>query len=130
MSSSQWVPESGQEHQPEGALRLTVENAMVSLFKQYYGKGPAAAKALMRDEYVVVVLEDGLTRGEETLLEAGQEEEVRRFRLAFEQSVSEQAKRAISQATGRAVISYHSQVTFHPFRAVEFFVLETGLQAS
>lgn len=98
---------------------------MVSLFKRYYGKGPSAAKALLRDEYVVVMLEGGLTRNEETLLEAGLKDEIRRFRLAFQESVEEQARQAIAQATGRQVLTYHSQVMFDPFRGVEIFVLES-----
>jgi uncharacterized protein YbcI len=97
---------------------------MVSLLKRYYGKGPSAAKALLRDEYVVVFLEGGLTRNEETLLQAGGEEEIRRFRLAFQQSVRDEAMQAISEATGRKVLTYHSQVMFEPFRGVEMFVLE------
>lgn len=99
---------------------------MVSLLKRHYGKGPSAAKALIRDEYVVVVLEGGLTRNEETLLSAGREDDIRRFRLAFQQSVQDQAKMAIAQATGRQVLTYHSQVLFHPFRSVEIFVLEAS----
>lgn len=98
---------------------------MVSLLKQYYGKGPSAARALLRDEYVVVFLEGGMTRNEETLLEAGCEEEIRRFRLAFQQSVRDKAMQAISEAVGRKVLTYHSQVLFDPFRAVEMFVLES-----
>ena len=113
-----------------GSVRSAVEAAMVSLFKRFYGKGPSAAKALIRDEYVVIVLEGGLTRNEETLLEAGREEDIRSFRLAFQQSVQEQAKQSIAQATGRAVLTYHSQVMFDPFRSVEIFVLESPLALS
>jgi uncharacterized protein YbcI len=101
-----------------------VEAAMVSLMKRYYGKGPSAAKALLRDEYVVVLMEGGLTRNEETLLEGGRQEDIRSFRLAFQQSVQEQATQSIAQATGRQVLTYHSQVMFDPFRAVEIFVLD------
>lgn len=99
---------------------------MVSLLKRYYGKGPSAAKALIRDEYVVVVLEGGMTRNEETLLEAGLQDDIRRFRLAFQQSVQEQAMEAVAQATQRQVLTYHSQVLFDPFRSVEIFVLESA----
>lgn len=120
---------TGEGGDSAGAVRSAVEAAMVSLLKRYYGKGPSAAKALIRDEYVVVVLEGGLTRNEETLLEAGQEEDVRRFRLAFQQSVREQAQEAVAQATGREVLTYHSQVMFDPFRSVEIFVLESPLAA-
>lgn len=107
-------------------MRAALEAAMVGLFKHYYGKGPEAAKAVVQDEYVFVVLEGGLTRNEETLLEAGREEEVRRFRLAFQESVRERAQEAVRQATGRRVLAYHSQVMFDPFRSFEIFVLGPG----
>lgn len=109
-----------------GTVRSAVESAMVSVLKRYYGKGPSAAKALIRDEYVVIILEGGLTRNEETLLEAGRHEDIRQFRLAFQQSVEAQAKQAIAQATGRSVLTYHSQVLFDPFRSVEIFVLDAA----
>jgi uncharacterized protein YbcI len=107
----------------EGAIRSALEGAMIGLLKQYYGKGPASAKAMMTDDYAVVVLEGGLTRNEETLVATGQEEEVRRFRLAFQQSVRETVIQAVASATGRQVLTYHSQVVFGPFRSFELFVL-------
>jgi uncharacterized protein YbcI len=107
----------------EGRVRGGLESAMITLFKQYYGKGPAAAKALVREEYVVVVMEDGLTRNEETLLADGQEEQIRQFRLAFQQSVRDRAMQMVSEVTGRAVLAYYSQIMFQPVRAFELFVL-------
>lgn len=122
------MPQTHQENvshaRDEGAIRTALEGAMTALFKQYYGKGPAAAKAMTLDEYAVIVLEGGLTRNEETLLQKGLEEEVRRFRLAFQQSVRDHAMAAVKDATGRRVLGYHSQVTFDPFRSFEVFVLD------
>lgn len=107
-----------------GAVRTALENAMVGLFKEYYGRGPTAAKAWVLDEYVFVVLEGGLTRNEETLLADGKDEEVRRFRMAFQDTVREQAINAVNSVLRREVINYHSQVVFHPVRSFEIFVLE------
>jgi uncharacterized protein YbcI len=123
-SHRQAASEEPVPRQPGGSVRSELEGAMVALFKQYYGKGPEAAKAVIRDEYVFLVLEGGLTRNEETLLEAGQEEEIRRYRLAFQESVRERVESAISEIMGRPA-TYHSQVTFHPFRSFEIFVLES-----
>jgi uncharacterized protein YbcI len=106
-----------------GSLRTAVANAMVALKKEYYGRGPDAAKAYVEDDYIFVVLEGGLTRNEETLLADGKEEVVRRYRLEFQASVSETATSAIEELTGRKVIGYHSQIVFHPARAFEIFVL-------
>jgi uncharacterized protein YbcI len=107
-----------------GSLRTALANAMVGLKKQYYGRGPTGAKAWILDDYVFVALEGGLTRNEETLIADGKEEEVRRFRLSFQETVSEPAMNAVAELTGRAVIGYHSQIVFHPARTFEIFVLE------
>jgi uncharacterized protein YbcI len=109
--------------QPPGSLRSAVANAMVGLKKQFYGRGPEAAKAYVEDDYIFVVLEGGLTRNEETLLAAGREDIVRQYRLAFQEAVEATATGAVEELTGRKVIGYHSQIVFDPARAFEIFVL-------
>lgn len=110
--------------QPPGSLRAAVANAMVGIKKRYYGRGPEAAKAYIEDDYIFVVLEGGLTRDEETLLEAGKEDLVRQYRLTFQEVVGPTATSAVEELTGRRVIGYHSQIVFDPPRAFEIFVLE------
>jgi uncharacterized protein YbcI len=109
--------------QPPGSLRAAIANAMVGLKKQYYGRGPEAAKAFVEDDYIFVVLEGGLTRNEETLLAAGREDVVRQYRLAFQEAVGPTATGAVEELTGRRVVGYHSQIVFDPVRAFEIFVL-------
>jgi uncharacterized protein YbcI len=111
--------------QIDGPMRSALESGIGALMKEQYGKGPLAAKALTRDEYIVVVLEGGLTRNEEQLVSTGREEEVRRFRLAFQESIADQALDVVEQVTGRRVATYHSQIVFHPTRSFEMFVLDT-----
>jgi uncharacterized protein YbcI len=106
-----------------GSLRAALANAMVGLKKRYYGRGPEAAKAYVEDDYIFVVMEGGLTRNEETLLEAGKADLVRQYRLAFQETVGPTATSAVEQLTGRRVIGYHSQIVFNPTRAFEIFVL-------
>jgi hypothetical protein len=40
--------------------------------------------------------------------------------------VADQFINAVAEATGRKVLTYHSQVTFHPPMGFEIFVLEPG----
>jgi len=75
-------------HEPGGSERATLANAMVGLKKQYYGRGPTAAKAWLLDDYVFVAMEGGLTRDEETLLADGKEELVRSYRLSFQETTA------------------------------------------
>lgn len=115
--------EDGVAQEPDGSLRAALANAMVGIKKQYYGRGPEAAKAWMLGEYVFVALEGGLTRNEETLLAAGKHDVVRSYRLAFQETMTDTATGAVEELTGRKVIGYHSQIVFDPPRAFEIFVL-------
>jgi uncharacterized protein YbcI len=114
----------GPQHEGGGSLRAAVATAMVGLKKQYYGRGPTAAKAWVLDDYVFVALEGGLTRSEETLLADGKEDEVRSVRLSFQETIGEAAMNAVAELTGRKVLTYHSQIVFDPTRTFEIFVLE------
>ena len=107
----------------QGGLRADLANAMVGLKKEYYGKGPVAAKAYINDSYVFIVLEGGLTRNEETLLNAGKESVVRSYRLNFQETMGPTTIEAVERLTTRKVIGYHSQITFEPTRSFEIFVL-------
>lgn len=110
--------------EPGGSMRSALANAMVAMMKQFYGRGPTAAKAWILDDYVFVAMEDGLTRNEETLLADGKEDLVRSYRLSFQETMSEITMQAVAEITGRRVLTYHSQIAFGPTRAFEIFVLE------
>jgi uncharacterized protein YbcI len=113
----------------DGSLRAALANAMVGIKKRYYGRGPEGARAYVEDDYIFVVLEGGLTRNEETLLEAGKEDLVRNYRLAFQEAVTEVAVGAVEELVGRRVIGYHSQIVFNPTKAFEIFALEPRHEA-
>jgi uncharacterized protein YbcI len=115
---------SGEAESGGGPQRTALANAMVGLKKRYYGRGPVAAKAWLLDEYAFVAMEGGLTRNEETLLEAGREGLVRNFRLAFQEAMAETTMQAVEEILGRRVLTYHSQIVFGPTRSFEIFVLE------
>jgi uncharacterized protein YbcI len=110
--------------EPGGSLRAALANAMVGMKKQYYGRGPTAAKAWILDDYVFVAMEGGLTRNEETLLEDGKQDVVRGYRLSFQETMGPTTMAAVEEITGRRVLTYHSQIVFDPMRAFEIFVLE------
>lgn len=107
-----------------GEQLAAVSNAIVGIFSESYGRGPTKAKTYMFDDYVFTVLEDILTPVEETLVSNGHEDLVRKVRLTFQESVAERFTDAVADATGRRVVTYHSQVTFHPPMGFEIFVLE------
>ncbi|HEU4974559.1 MAG TPA: Na-translocating system protein MpsC family protein [Baekduia sp.] len=108
----------------DGGMRAAVANAMVGMKKEFYGKGPVAAKAYVNDDWVFVVLDGGLTRQEETLLAAGERDLVRAVRLRFQEVMTATVCEAMAEITGRRVQTYHSQILFDPVRTVEMFLLE------
>jgi len=115
---------NGVETGVASGLRSEISNAMVGLKKRFYGKGPTKAKTYINDNYILCVLQGGLTRNEETLLEAGEDMLVRQFRLRFQEVMAEPTTEAIERLTGRKVIGYHSQITFRPDYGFEIFVLD------
>jgi uncharacterized protein YbcI len=111
------------EARDDGTRRAAISNAMVGLKKEFYGKGPTAAKTYFNDDWVFVVLEGGLTRNEETLLANGDHDLVRRVRLRFQEAMRDTIVDAISEIAGRDVLTYYSQILFEPHRTVEMFLL-------
>jgi len=127
LSSAQELVESAggrMPQEPGGSVRTALANAMVGMQKQFYGRGPTAAKAWVLDDYVFVAMEDGLTRNEETLLADGKAELVRSYRLSFQETMGPTVKAAVEELLNRRVLTYHSQIVFDPPRTFEIFVLE------
>jgi uncharacterized protein YbcI len=124
--SRELVEEAGGKmpQEPGGSVRTALANAMVGMKKQLYGRGPTAAKAWILDDYVFVAMEGGLTRNEETLLDDDKEDMVRSYRLSFQETVGPKVMAAVEELVGRKVLTYHSQIVFHPARTFEIFVLE------
>jgi uncharacterized protein YbcI len=115
---------AGVEIEEGQSLRAAISNAMVGLKKHFYGRGPSKARTFFNENYVFCVLEGGLTRNEQTLLEAGEAELVRAYRLRFQEVMTKPTTEAIERLTGRKVLGYHSQIVFDPERAFEIFVLD------
>ena len=117
-------------HSPEGANQLgeqlaAVTNGIVRLFREYYGRGPTKAKSYILDDRIVVcVLEETMTRVEQTLVDNGNGDKVRDVRLTFQEAMAEEFKGEVSRCMGREVIAYHSQLTLDPDIGFEFFVLK------
>lgn len=107
-----------------GEIAAEISNGIVKLFSEYYGRGPLKAKTFLMDHYSVTVLENTLTTAESTLVQAGQEETVRAFRLAFQTEMAGRFKGVVELATKQRVLTYQSQLMFDPDHCFELFVLD------
>jgi uncharacterized protein YbcI len=117
-------------HSPDAQTHLGeqlagVTNGIVKLFRDYYGRGPNKAKSYILDDRIIVcVLEDTMTKVERTLVGCGHGAKVRDVRLTFQEAMADEFIGVVSEATGRKVATYHSQLTLEPDVGFEFFVLE------
>lgn len=108
-----------------GSALAEITTAIIQLFRKYYGRGPTKGKSyLMDDRYVLVVLEQTMTTVEQTLVDAGEQDLVRKVRLTFQEEMAPEFKAVVENALGRKVAAYHSQLTTDPDIGFEFFVLE------
>jgi len=108
-----------------GEQLAAATNGIVKLFRDYYGRGPTKAKSYVLDDRILVcVLEETMTRVEQTLVENGNGDKVRDVRLTFHEAMAEEFMGEVSRCMGRNVITYHSQLTLDPDIGFEFFVLE------
>ena len=127
MSAEHDAPRLVPEMDPErrgGSLLAAISDAMVHAMKQYYGKGPTAAKSYMIDSYLLVAMEGGLTVIEETLLRAGKHDLVREVRQTFQNEMASEFIGQIEDLTGRKVLTYQSQLTFDPHTQFEIFIFD------
>jgi uncharacterized protein YbcI len=103
---------------------VAISRELVSLHKQFYGRGPVRAKTFLVNDTVLCVLEGGFTVVERTLIEVGRAAAVHDMRTSFQAAMRDQFTAVVETALGRRVRAYMSQVHTDPDVAVEVFLLE------
>ena len=107
-----------------GELALAISTAVVRALASTTGRGPTKAKTTLGDNAVFVVLQDTLTRGERSLVEAGEGDAVLNLRRLWQKVMRTRCSRAIEELTGRTVVGFMSDNHIDPDIAVEVFILE------
>jgi uncharacterized protein YbcI len=120
----------GKETPKGGQALVELSNAMVALHREYFGRGPGAAKSFVADEMVVCVLSDIYTAVERTLIRAGQAEHVRRTRGLHQEALEHEYKASVERIMGRPVDAFLSVVHVDPDVAIEVFLLGDAAPAS
>ena len=109
---------------PNGHRLAAISTGIVTLHKEYYGKGPTEAKTYAFDDSIVCVLKGGFTSVETTLMQDGKFAEVENLRRSFQKTMSERFTAVVEAAIDREVIVYMSQIHSNPDVALEFFLLD------
>jgi uncharacterized protein YbcI len=116
---------SASEH--ERTLLRRLSSSMGAMQKAAFGKGPVSTKSYMFDDMLLIVMREGLTQAEQTMLEFGRQDLVREFRQQFENEMTRRIVDMIEELTERKVLTYQSQVMFDPHVVVEMFVFDNSL---
>ena len=116
-------PEEQQQSQG-GALAAAISNHVVRLMSEYTGRGPTKARTYINDDLVSVMLAETLTKGERSLVAAGESARVLDMRKAFQGTMRADLVAGVEELTGRKVIAFFSDNHIEPDLALESFVLE------
>jgi uncharacterized protein YbcI len=104
-------------------LSREIAKAMVALYKEYVGRGPTRARAHISDDLVAVILEDTMTKAEQTLAEENEEDLVRGVRRVLQGKFREDAVEIVERLTGHKVKAFLSDHDIKSDVACETFVL-------
>lgn len=108
----------------ETPLTVALSNAIVGLLREYTGRGPTRARTTIRDNVVVIMLEQTLTKGEQVLVDKGRGENVLALRREYQEAMREEGSARIAALTGRNVLAMMSANHLDPDLGAEIFVLD------
>jgi uncharacterized protein YbcI len=97
---------------------------MVQILSQYTGRGPTRARTALNTNFVLVIMDETLTRAEQNLVAAGQADAVVEQRRVFQQVIRSEAVAVVEEATGRTVRAHLSDMSPEANVSVEVFLLE------
>jgi uncharacterized protein YbcI len=107
-----------------GAIASQISRDIVRLHANLYGRGPTKAKTHLTEEYAMCILEEVFTPAEKTLIRAGNSEQVKATRDAFQDAVEPEFREAVESATGWKVRAFVSVVNVNIDAAFEIFLFE------
>jgi uncharacterized protein YbcI len=114
-----------EQDQPTGAtLHAAISHAVVGLLREYTGRGPTKSRTTIRDNVVLVMLEQTLTKGEESLVKKGRADKVVEIRHEFQEAMREESMAKVGELTGRRVIAMLSANHVNPDIGAEIYVLD------
>jgi uncharacterized protein YbcI len=116
-----------EEQSRGGSLSAAISNAVVRRTAEYTGRGPTKARTTIRDDTILVVLQDTLTKGERALVAHDRAAKVLELRSEFQGAMRQDITADIERLTGREVIAFMSTNHIDPDLACELFVLKSGI---
>jgi uncharacterized protein YbcI len=116
--------ETDSQRQAGNTLYQAISNVIVRCMREYTGRGPMKARTTIRDNVVVVMLEQTLTKGEQVLVNRSRDENVLALRHEYQEAIREESSNKIAELTGRKVVAMMSANHLDPDLAAEIYVLD------
>jgi uncharacterized protein YbcI len=118
---------SASEETQTVAPLAAISNAMVSLHKQQFGRGPTRARTnYAGDDTIVCVMEDALLPAESAMVAMGEGYRVEEGRLWFQNASATHFVTALEAIVGRKVWSFASATDSNHGVVTEIFHLEAS----
>jgi uncharacterized protein YbcI len=112
--------------EPRGAgVLAAVSNALVSLHKEQFGRGPVRARThFAGDDVLICTMEDALLPAERAMVKMGDQQRVRESRAAFQAATRGQFVGSVEAIIGRRVKAFASAIDADEGVVWEVFNLE------
>jgi uncharacterized protein YbcI len=115
---------------PQGEQLAEISNMVVSIYADYLGRGPTKARTYATDGVVTCLLEDTLTRAEQSLIASGREEAVLEVRNSLQATMREELVKAMERLTEQRVKAMISGTQLEPDVTTQVFVLDESGRAT
>jgi uncharacterized protein YbcI len=113
-----------------GELNSAIATAVVRVHTRYAGRGPTKAQAFHRSNFVVLLLQDSMTRGERTLADGGRAETAWLVRRQLQWAMREPLIGVIEELTGCRVVAFMGDNHIDPDIVINLFVLDQSVPAA
>ena len=118
------------EQELGGAELREISNAVVQVVREFTGRGPTQARASIRDDVLVVLLQESLLKAEHSLINDNKSSLVVQMRRSFQQTMRGELSAAVERITGREVLAFMSDSHLEPDYSIEVFVLAPVAEAT
>jgi uncharacterized protein YbcI len=110
--------------QPQGEQLAAISNMVVSIYADFLGRGPTKARTYATDGVVTCLLEDTLTRAEQSLIASGREAAVLEVRNSLQETMRPDLVKAMERLTENRVRAMISGTQLDPDVTTQVFVLD------
>jgi len=115
---------------PQGEQLAEISNMIVAVYADYLGRGPTKARSYATDGVITCLLEDTLTRAEQSLIASGREQAVLEVRNSLQATMREELVKAMERLTEQRVKAMISGTQLDPDVTTQVFVLDESGRAT